>query len=281
MRTLSVHFTLTSEELFMTAGSSGISTPALATVYWEVSHGTSANTNFSQRSGTATLDADGRTGTFTVPTRNDGTYAGDKTFSVNIYKDSTKAVLLASSVTVTIKEVSPVPTQAPTAAPTAAPTQAPTQAPTAAPTAAPTQAPTQAPTAAPTAAPTQAPTQPPTEPPAPATPAVSGFAVSVVTNDAVNYAITATGTSTMSFSGTLKLQQSWWWEGDSQVGGIDTSFPVTVSNGNFSLSKSMTGGYSQIFAKPVTFELYYGSTKVASAIHTFTNNYVPPMDYGS
>ena len=141
----------------MATGSSGVSTPPLASVYWEVAHGTSVNTNFSLRSGTATLDADGRTGTFTVPTRNDGAYVGDKTFSVDIYKDSTKAVLLASSVTVTMKEASPVPTAAPTAAPTQAPTEAPT--------AAPTQAPTQAPTAAPTAAPTQAPTDAPTEAP--------------------------------------------------------------------------------------------------------------------
>ena len=123
----------------MATGSSGVSTPPLASVYWEVAHGTSVNTNFSLRSGTATLDADGRTGTFTVPTRNDGAYVGDRTFSVDIYKDSTKAVLLASSVTVTMKEASPVPTAAPTAAPT--------QAPTAAPTAAPTQAPTDAPVA--------------------------------------------------------------------------------------------------------------------------------------
>ncbi len=127
----------------MAAGSTNVVTPPLTSVYWEVAHGTSVNTNFSLRSGTATLNADGRTGTFTVPTRNDGAYVGDKTFSVDIYKDSTKAVLLASSVVVTMKEANPVPT----AAPTAAPTQAPTQPPTAAPTDAPTQAPTDAPVA--------------------------------------------------------------------------------------------------------------------------------------
>ena len=119
------------------ATSSPIATSTLSSVYWEVVHGTTSNADFNTTSGTLTLNAAGRSGQFDVPIKLSANYTGDKVFGVNLYTNSSKAVLLASSSNVTVKDTTPIPTAPPTAAPTAAPTTAPTAAPTQAPTDAP------------------------------------------------------------------------------------------------------------------------------------------------
>lgn len=88
----------------MAAGSTNVVTPPLTSVYWEVDHLTTSNDVFSTTNGTASLDNTHIRGSFTLPTNVVVGNTGAKTFQIRLYKDSSKALLLAISPITTIGE---------------------------------------------------------------------------------------------------------------------------------------------------------------------------------
>lgn len=80
---------------------SGTSNPWLGTLYWEIEHIGTKDSNFTATSGSVAMPVTGET-TLSIPIVEDVYFTGDKTFKVNFYSDASKTNLLGTAPTVKV-----------------------------------------------------------------------------------------------------------------------------------------------------------------------------------
>lgn len=86
--------------------------PNSTTLYWTISHNTTANSDFSSSSGSFTITSNA--GSFSITTTADGTTEGSQTFQVQIRTGSTSGTVVATSNSVTVNDTSTTPALSPT-----------------------------------------------------------------------------------------------------------------------------------------------------------------------